>query len=54
MNDITEKYFHGINLSNYKQDVNLRDIDIFENILKFDKIMTRYDLICPLLSIPIY
>lgn len=42
MEKIEEKIFHGINTSNYKKQI--KDIDIFESILKYGAILTRKDL----------
>ncbi len=41
---IEEQIFHGINMSNYQKNFNLKDIDVFESILKYGEILTRKDL----------
>lgn len=44
MDGIEEQIFHGINVSNYQKESNLEEIDIFESILKYGKVLTRKDL----------
>ena len=44
MENIEEKFFHGIELGTYKDNNDLTSIEILELILKSGKILSRQDL----------